>query len=79
MEPRTCYMILETQTNERGEYIPCIAVEGASGYHLTDWAWGKDRAAAELIAKTMNREIGLTRTDVNEIIASTMRPTSKVA
>ena len=70
---RKCYFILETETTPDGEYIPCIAVEGESGYYKTDWRWGRDIARAREIAEEFNAKMGITKRDATLIQLSTMR------
>lgn len=70
---RTIYFIQETVKDKDGQYIPCIAVEGETGYHLTDWKWGSNKTVAQSIADDKNAIMG---TDVKEamiIQLSTMR------
>lgn len=73
-EKRMAYFIQQTVTDKSGQYIPCIAVEGESGYNLTDWTWGKDLDQAEAIADEKNEALGLTKEEAMKIVLSTMRP-----
>lgn len=68
---RRAYDVLHTLTNEKGEYIPIICIEGEKGYHKTDWAWGSDYEFAKGIAEDKNRALGLTKKDAAIICAST--------
>ena len=70
---RRCYFILESQTNEKGEFRALIAVENESGYYKTDWFWGTDLKIAEEIARDKNLTMGLTQEEVCKITLSTMR------
>lgn len=70
---RMAYFILQTQLTEEGEYIPCIAVEGMSGYYKTDWAWGKDLAIAEELAEKKNTAMGISKQEALKIVLSSMR------
>ena len=67
-----CYMILETVTDENGNYIPCIAVEGEKGYNRTNYHWGKDLTLAKEVATDMNTRMGISSRDAMKIILSTM-------
>jgi len=69
---RMCYYIMETETNNDGEYIPCIVKEGVSGYFRTDWLWGTDIEIARQCAKEKNGALGLTAEEVDKIIVSSM-------
>lgn len=73
MEKKLAYIILETEKNEQGEYIPCIVKEGESGYYRTDWTWGKDQLIAQEIADDRNNRMGLSPTDVMQLTLESMR------
>lgn len=73
-EKRAVYFIQPTCKSFDGEFIPCIAVEGESGYHKTDWTWGKDIKIAEQCAKEKNESLGFTEKDAMRIVLGTMRP-----
>lgn len=70
---RRAYFVLESITNDKGEFQVCIAVENVSGYYKTDWFWGNDFEVAEKIAKEKNEKLGITPSDEIEITLSTMR------
>jgi len=72
-EKRMAMFIMETETNDQGEYRALIAVEGESGYYKTDWFWGASLELAEEVAKERNKRMGLTDEEVQKIILSTMR------
>ncbi len=72
-EPRLAFFILPSERYNSGEDIfPCIAKEGESGYHRTDWNWGKDVDAAQKLCDKRNERAGLAPADVEAIIDSTM-------
>ena len=73
-ETRTAYFVNQAITNEKGEFIPCIAVEGERGYHKTDWAWGTDFELAQTCAIEMNEKIGINKLEAAKIVTGTMRP-----
>ena len=58
-QPRRVYFVMETVTDKDGNYIPCIAVEGETGYYKTDWTWGKDYKLARECADDMNERLGI--------------------
>ena len=58
---RRAYFILESQTNEKGEFRALIAVENEEGYYKTDWFWGSDLNQTEKIAREKNLVMGITR------------------
>jgi len=66
------YFIQETVRDENGEYIPCIAVDGESGYYLTDWHWSTDRALAEQCCDEKNEAMGITTHDAMLIVLRSM-------
>lgn len=71
--PRTVYFIMETERDENGNLIPCIAVEGETGFYRTDWQWGKDKALAEECADDMNAKLGIDKKEAMLIQLRTMR------
>lgn len=75
-ETRTAYFVNQAIVNNEGEFIPCIAVEGESGYNKTDWTWGKDFDHAREVAASMNEKMGLSKIEAAKIICSTMRATN---
>jgi len=72
-EDQTCYFIMETETDEQGNYIPCIAKEGETGFYRTDWQWGKDLELARECADDMNEKMGVTKTQAMIIQLRSMR------
>lgn len=71
--PKNAYFIMESVKNSEGELIPCIATENESGYHRTDWLWGKDIDKAEEIADMKNLAMGISRKEAARIVLSSMR------
>lgn len=72
-EKRVAYFILESQTNDKGEFRALVAKENESGYYKTDWFWGDDLEVAEKIARERNEKMGISADDAFKIVASTMR------
>jgi hypothetical protein len=73
VENRRCaYFVQRTVTNENGEFIPCLAVEGKKGYKETNWTWGKDFKLAEECAQHKNEMMGLSKKEALLIVCSTM-------
>ena len=70
---RMAYFILESQMDEKGNYRALIAVEGESGYYMTDWFWGDNLETAEQIARSKNEAMGVSPEDARLIVLSTMR------
>jgi hypothetical protein len=70
---RKAYFVLETIRSERGELVPCIAIEGVAGYYQTDWEWGTNLRKAEKYAQDMNNRLGITEEDASKIVLSTMK------
>lgn len=56
---RKAYFIQQTLTDEQGNFIPCVAVEGEPGYYKTDWTWGSDFEWAQKCADEMNEQMGI--------------------
>ena len=73
MENRLAYQILETVRDKNGEYIPCIAEEGVSGYTKTDWHWGTDKELAQSCIDDKNERLGLDKKEAMKIIFSSMK------
>jgi hypothetical protein len=71
---RTAYFVSESITNDKGEFVPCIATENKSGYNLTDWSWGKDFGVAQQCAIDKNTRLGITQEDADRIVLSSMKP-----
>lgn len=76
-EKKHAIVILETQQDDMGNYIPCIVKEGETGYHPTDWKWGTDLKEAEALADDYNKKLGLTEEEAYTIILQSMRPTHR--
>ena len=72
-DTRKAYFILESQTNDKGEFRALVAVENESGYYKTDWFWGSNLDQAEEIAREKNLAMGISSDDANLIILSSMR------
>ena len=71
-DSRSVYFLMESQRDENGELIVCIAIEGESGYYKTDWRWGKDIDWAEEVARKKNADMGISEEEANKIMLSTM-------
>ena len=72
-ERKVVYFINELERDEDGGYIPCIAVDGETGYYKTDWNWGTDLALANQIANEKNAALGYTPREAALIQLGTMR------
>ncbi|MFA5376721.1 MAG: hypothetical protein WC455_13315 [Dehalococcoidia bacterium] len=70
---RIAFFVMETRTDNKGEYVALIAVEDESGFHITDWSWGSDFKQAQEIANERNTRLGLSKEDAAKIVCSTMR------
>lgn len=71
--PEMCVFIMETVKTEKGEFIPCIAKRGETGYYKTDWAWGTVLADAKRIADEYNERLGISQKQAVMLQISTMR------
>ena len=71
-DSKRVYFLMESQRDENGELIVCIAIEGESGYYKTDWRWGKDIDWAEEVARKKNADMGISEEEANKIMLSTM-------
>ena len=70
---KSVYVILETERDGDGGYIPCIAIEGEFGYHKTDWNWGTDLDIAQKCCDEKNEKLGFSPKEAFEIVLGTMR------
>jgi hypothetical protein len=81
--PRRCIYVFETSLTEHG-YVPSMITEGQAGHspmtgngeHSQPWYWGHDLATARRLAAEQNTKMGLSPSDVNEIVASSFRASS---
>jgi hypothetical protein len=73
MEKKSAVVIIDTQMNDKGEYIPSIVKEGETGHYPTDWAWGTDREQAQKIADSYNIRLGLSLKEAMELTLQSMR------
>jgi len=65
-------VIMENEKDEFG-YIPCVVIDGESGYRPLDWNWGNDRAIAEKLATEYNTKLGVTESEKQRMILESMR------
>jgi len=70
---KAVYFINELEKDKDGGFIPCIAVEGETGYYKTDWNWGTDLGLANQIADEKNTALGFTQREAALIQLGTMR------
>jgi len=77
---RIALVIVESEITETikgvpdsAEYVPCIVIEGKSGYHTTNWFWGKDPVIANALAAEYNHNLGLTPDEVTYLIGQSIR------
>lgn len=71
-EKRKAYIVSIEHYDETKGYRAGIAVEGESGYFLTDWYWGKDYTQAQEIADQKNLALGHTLNEASDIVLSSM-------
>ncbi|MFG1995252.1 hypothetical protein ACGFJ7_35285 [Actinoplanes sp. NPDC048988] len=83
---RQAFYIDETMRTEHG-FIPSIVTEdtpghtplSGSGPQSSPWFWGHDLASARRIAATANARLGLSDSDVRDIVASSFRASEAIA
>lgn len=73
MSKKIALIIVETEKDSHGEYIPCIVKEGESGYYITTWKWGTDKDLAEKLADDYNKRLGLSKEEVVQLTLESMR------
>ena len=67
------YFVQHTVRNSQGHFIPCIAVQGQTGYYKTDWSWDCDFETAQFLCAEKNAQIDITPKDAAHIVLSSMR------
>lgn len=80
-DPRKCFYISHDAHVQGKGFIPSIVTEGEPGHAplvgsgdlAEPWFWGETYEEAKAIALEENGKLGLTRDDITEIIASSMR------
>lgn len=72
-EPRVAYFVNQAITDEHGEWIVCIAVEGERGYYKTDWHYNCAFQFAEATVAELNARLGVSELDATKIVLGTMR------
>lgn len=70
---RSVYFINELKKAPDGGYIPCIAVEGETGFYATDWNWGDDLEKARKWADERNEIMGISQREAAQIVLGTMQ------
>ena len=72
---RIAYFVLNTERKDCA-FVVCVAIEGEPGFYKMDWGWHCSFTKAKAETALMNKKLGLTEEEVNEIIISTMGPVS---
>lgn len=70
--PKLAIIIIDSEKDRKGRYIPCIVKEGEKGYFLTNWAWGDDKDEAQSLADDYNTKLGVSKIDVQRLILGSM-------
>jgi hypothetical protein len=65
-------LIIESEKDQHGEYIPCIVKENEKGYFLTSWKWGNDKTIAEKLADDYNTRLGISKEEVTDLVLKSM-------
>jgi hypothetical protein len=66
------YVIIETEKDDNGEYIPCIVKDGEKGYYKTDYRYGTDYNHAKECVDALNRKLGLSEREVMRLSCESM-------
>ena len=74
MNEKFTVIIIDTQKDKHGNFVPCIVKENEKGYFITDWQWGQNRAIAQKIADDYNTRLGLSKKQVIELTLQSMSP-----
>ena len=83
---RQAFYIDATMHTEHG-FIPSVVTENEPGHtpmrgngsHASPWYWGNDLATARRTAAKANADLGLSDSDVRDIIASSFRASEAIA
>lgn len=67
------YVILDTETDDLGNIIPCIVKENETGYYRTNWKWGKDIEIARRLADEYNEKLGISKDEAYTLVLKSMR------
>ena len=80
MRNRICYYIMEDQRTDDGHYIPSLVQENSAGHSPVTggiggvpYRWGTTYEGAQRVCDSVNEGMGLSRDDVMEIVASSLR------
>ena len=71
-QKRAAYFISQLERDSSG-WIPCLAVEGETGYHRTGWRWNCDLKTAEELAAEKNQAMGLSSEAATRIVLSSIK------
>lgn len=77
---RYAFTIVVEETDKRGNYVPCIAIENERGYYplsgrgvgSSPWTWGSDYNKACEMADHFNEKLGLSKREAFKIVDSSM-------
>ncbi|GLZ00790.1 hypothetical protein [Actinoplanes sp. NBRC 103695] len=83
---RQAFYVDATLQTEHG-FIPSVVTEGEPGHTpmlgngalASPWYWGNDLATARRIAARSNAALGLTESDVRDVVASSFRASEAIA
>jgi hypothetical protein len=67
-----CFYLPATLKSPSGGYIPAIVVRNEPDFYVTDYDYGTNRALAQATVDMMNADLGLSKSDVLEIVTSSM-------
>jgi hypothetical protein len=70
---RSVYFVQRTVTDQQGNYIPCIAVEGERGFYRCEYSWTNDYKQCQELCNEKNAVMGYTPQEAMLIQLSTMR------
>ena len=69
--PKKAYLINKNMRDNKGRYLPLMAVEFQEGFIVVDGALSPDIRISQRIVDQRNELLGLSKTEAKKIIAST--------
>jgi hypothetical protein len=72
-EQKMAVIIVDTEKDRHGEYIPCIVKKSERGFFPTSWRWGTDKEKAQKLADDYNAKLGINRTEAMQLTLESMR------
>ncbi len=66
-------IIVVSETDKKGNFIPCIVKENETGYFPTSWQFGNDLDIAQKLADDYNSKMGMSKKKAMLLTLKSMR------